>query len=307
MDRLSAMQVFATVVDKGGFSAASRALSMPLATVCRKIADLERHLGAQLLVRTTRKVTVTDSGRRFYEDVRRILDDVRDAEQQVSGEYQSPKGRLTVTAPTLFGRLLVLPIVIDFLKANSDVSLRLVLTNSVVDLLEDQVDLGIRVGALSDSSMIAVAAGSVRQIVCGTPNYLASHGRPTTPGDLRHHPCITFAMADKPVDWAFKTSSGRVQRYPVESRLILNSIEGLVVAALNECGLTQLYAYQAAHHIADGALDIVLQDHEINPVPVSLVYPQGRRVPQKLRAFVDFTLPRLSDRLSHIAAQCAGA
>ena len=185
------MRVFVAVVNARGFSAAARALSMPLATVSRKVVELEKHLGAQLLVRTTRKVTVTDSGQSYYEDVRRILDDIGEAERQVSGEYQRPKGRLTITAPTLFGRDLVLPIVIDFMKVHSDISIQLYLTNTVVDLLEDDIDLAVRIGSLSDSSMIAVEAGTVRQIVCASPGYLAQGSRPW-------HPAIWLGIGASP-------------------------------------------------------------------------------------------------------------
>jgi len=305
MDHLTAMRVFVAVVDAQGFSAASRALFMPLQTVSRKIAELERHLGAQLLVRTTRKVTVTDSGQRYYEDVRRILEDIDDAERQVSGEYSSPKGRLAVTAPTLFGRLHVLPIVIDFMKIHRDIKIQLFLTNDVVDLVEHQVDLGIRIGALPNSSMIAVEVGAVRQIVCGSPRYLSQEGRPVDPGDLVGLDCVTYPRADQSVEWMFKRPSGRVRSFPVRSSLTLNSIEGHVRTALLDGGLVQLYAYQGASHIADGKLEIVLEDYEKDPLPVHLVYPQSGRIPQKLRVFVDFALPRLREHLDLVASQCS--
>ena len=200
MDRLAAMRVFVAVVDAQGFSAASRALSMPLPTVSRKIAELENHLGAQLLVRSTRKVTVTDSGRRYYEDVRRILDDIGDAESQVSGEYQAAKGRLSITAPSLFGRLHVLPIVNDFMKIHPDINVQLILTNYVVDLLEEHINLSIRIGALSDRSMNVLQMGSVRQVVCAGPGYLSQQGRPVSPSDLAGHQCISFFKFGAPAE-----------------------------------------------------------------------------------------------------------
>lgn len=304
MDQLTAMRVFVAVVDAQGFSAASRALRMPLQTVSRKISELEKRLGAQLLVRTTRKVTVTDSGQRYYEDVRRILEDIDDAGRQVSGEFRSPKGRLSVTAPTLFGRAHVLPIVIDFMKVHRDIKIQLFLTNEVVDLLEAQIDLGVRIGALSDSSMIAAKAGCVRQVVCASPRYLAQQGRPKAPGDLARLQCVTYPRADQPAEWAFKMASGKVRRVPVRSSLTLNSIEGHVRTALLDGGLVQLYAYQASSHVADGGLEIVMERYEVDPPPVHLVYPQGRRIPLKLRAFVDFAMPRLRERLDLVASQC---
>jgi DNA-binding transcriptional LysR family regulator len=316
MDRLEAMRVFVAVVDAQGFSAASRALSMPLPTVSRKVIELEQHLGAQLLVRSTRKVTVTDSGQLYYEDARRILDEIGDAERQVSGEYQAPKGRLTVTAPTLFGRLHVLPIVIDFMNIHSDINIQLYLTNNVVGLLEEHIDLGIRIGTLPDSSIIAFKVGSIRSVVCASPGYFRQHTRPLTPRDLAVHHCVTFPSTGckskinkvghrSPAQWAFKMPSGKVQYVPVRSRLTLNSIEGNVRAAIQDAGLVNLYAYQAAPHVAEGTLEIVLERHEIDPTPVSIVYPQGRRVPRKIRAFVDFAMPRLRESLALIERQCS--
>ena len=304
MDRLDAMRVFVAVVDSKGFSAASRALSMPLATVSRKIAELESHIGAQLLIRSTCKLTVTDSGQRYYEDVRRILDEIGEAERQASGEYQHPKGHLTITAPTLFGRLHVLPAVNDFMKIHPDINIQLYLTNHVVDLLEDHINLGIRIGALSDSSLIALRVGSVRQIVCASPGYLSQQGRPLSPNDLAGHQCISFSKFGAPEEWAFKMPSGKIEHFPVQPRLLLNSIEGAVFSAREDGGLVQLYSYQAAFHVADGTLEIVLDRYEIEPPPVSIVYPQSRLVPQKMRAFVDFAMPRLRERLALVATQC---
>ncbi len=305
MDRLTSMRVFVAVVDAQGFSAASRTLSMPLPTVSRKIAELESHLGSQLLIRSTRKITVTDSGRRYYEDVRRILDDIGEAERQVSGEYQLPKGRMAITAPTLFGRLHVLPIVNDFMKIHRDINIQLMLSNHVVDLLEEHIDLAIRIGTLSDSSMIALEAGSVRQIVCASPGYLSQHGRPHSPNDLAGHQCVTFSKFGAPAEWAFKMPSSKIEHISVSTRLTLNSIQGAVDSAIRDGGPVQLYSYQAAPHVAEGALEIVLEGFEIEPPPVNIVYPQGRLVPQKLRAFVEFAMPRLRECLALIETQCS--
>ena len=305
MDRLAAMRVFVAVVEVQGFSAASRLLRIPLPTVSRKIADLERHLGAQLLIRSTRKFTVTDSGQRYYEDARRILDDIDDAERSASGEYRRPKGRLTITSPTMFGRLHVLPIVNGFMRVQPDIDVRCLLTNVVVDLLSEQINLGIRIGPLSDNSLIAIQAGSVRQIICASPGYFSRHGRPRSPDDLASHQCISFALSATPAEWSFKTPSGTVQRVRVHARLMLNSIEGIVDAARGDGGIAMMYSYQAAPHIADGALEIVMDDHEIDPLPVTIIHPQGRLVPQKVRTFIDFAMPRLRKRLAVITDQCS--
>jgi len=305
MDRLDAMRVFVAVVDAQGFSAASRALSMPLPTVSRKVAELEQHLGAQLLVRSTRKVTVTDSGQRYYEDARRILDEVGDAERQVSGEYRTPKGRLTVTAPTLFGRLHVLPIITDFMEIHREISVQLTFTNNVVDLAEEHIDLGIRIATRLDDSLIAREVGSVRQIVCASPGYIHQYDCPLSPNDLSEHHCVTFPSAGTPAQWQFRMPSGKIRSYPVRSRLTVNSIEGNVQAALQDAGLVQLYSYQAAPHVIDSTLEIVLESYEIDSTPVSIVHTRGRRAPLKIRAFVDFAVPRLRDRLTAVEMQCS--
>ncbi len=304
MDRLAAMRVFLAVAEEQGFSAASQVLGMPLPTVSRKIAELENQLGAQLLIRSTRTVTVTDSGRRYYEDVRRILEDLEDAQRQVSGEYQQPKGRLTITAPTFFGRLHVLPIVNQFLRTHRDINIQLYLSNYVVDLLEEQINVGIRIGTLTDSSIIAIEMGTLRQIVCASPGYLSQHGRPISLNDLAEHQCILSFKGGAPADWAFKMPSNRIEHIPVQARLTLNSIEGIVDAALQDGGLAQLYSYQVAPHVADGTLEIVLTRYEIDPLPVNLVYPQGKNAPQKLRAFIDFAVPRIRECLARVKTQC---
>ena len=305
MDRLAAMRVFVAVVDAQGFSAASRVLRMPLSTVSRKIAELESHVGAQLLTRSTRKVVVTDSGWRYYEDARRILDAVEDAERQVSGEYRQPKGHLVITAPTLFGRRIMLPIANSFMRIHPDITIRFQLTNAVVDLLAEHINLGIRIGRLSDSSMIATQAGAIREIVCASPDYLSRFGRPLSPSDLAGHHCITYAWSDAPKEWAFKSPAGESLRVPIQAKLTLNSVEGIVMAAVQDAGVTMVYAYQAAQHVADGRLEIVLSDYEVDLRPVNFIYPQGRLVPEKVRAFIDFAIPRLRERLEIVAAQCA--
>ncbi len=305
MDRLGAMRVFVAVVDAKGFSAASRGLRMPLSTVSRKIAELESHIGAQLLARSTRKIIVTDSGRHYYEDARRILDTIEDAERQVSGEYQQPKGHLTITAPTLFGRRILLPIANSFMRIHPDITIRFQLTNAVVDLLAEHLNLGIRIGPLADSSMITTQAGTIREIVCASPSYLSQYGRPLSPGELAGHQCVTYARSDVPKEWVFKSAEDGIQRVPIKAKLALDSVEGIVLAAVQDAGVAMMYSYQAAHHIAAGRLEIVLSNYEVDPLPVSFIYPQERLVPQKVRAFIDFAVPRLRERLDVIAAQCS--
>ena len=191
------------------------------------------------------------------------------------------------------------------MKIHHDISIQLILTNHVVDFLEEHIDLGIRIGTLSDSSMVAFQAGSVRQIVCASPGYLAQHGRPLSPNDLAGHQCITFSKIGAPAEWAFKMPSRKIQHFPVPTRLTLNSIQGTVDSAIRDGGLVHLYSYQAAPHVAEGTLEIVLDGYEIEPPPVNIVYPQGRLVPQKVKTFVDYSMPGLRERLTLIETQCS--
>ena len=196
MDRLDAMTVFLAVVDDGSLSAAGRRLGMPLATVSRKLAELEGHLGARLINRSTRRLELTDPGRAYEQACRRILDDVDGAERAVAGEYDTPRGELAITAPIVFGRLHVLPVVNEFLRANAEVDVRLALGDRVAHLLDEHVDVAVRIGVLPDSRLNAVPLGTLRSVVCASPAYLKAHGTPRTPADLDPHRCITF---DSPV------------------------------------------------------------------------------------------------------------
>lgn len=297
------MRVFVAVVDAGGFSAASRSLGMPLPTVCRKIAELENHLGAQLLTRSTRRVSITDGGQSYYEDVRHVLDNIRDAECQVSGEYQKPKGRLAVTAPTLFGRLHVLPIVNQFMQAHGEINVELLLSNHVMDLLEERISLGVRIGQLTESSMIAIQVGSVRAITCASPAYLDQYGHPGSPKDLDNHQCILFSKRGASIGWGFKVQNNEIHFVPDNVRLTVNSIQGVVDSAAQGMGVSQMYSYQVASHIVDGSLQVVLDQYEVEPRPVNLIYPHGTFTPQKVRAFIDFAVPLLRERLALVDKQ----
>jgi DNA-binding transcriptional LysR family regulator len=293
MDRLEAMSILVTAVDVGSLSAAARRLRTPLATVSRKISDLEAHLGTRLLNRTSRKLTLTDAGRSYVEACRRILEDVTEAERTAAGEYSAPKGDLTITAPTVFGRLHVLPVVTAFLKSHADIDVRLVLADRIVNLLEDHIDLAIRIGPLSDSGLLAARVGAIRQLVCASPAYFAARGVPERPADLGAHDCITSGGLMSPDVWRFPAGRSTAS-VPVHSRLVVNSAEAAVEAAIAGLGVTRVLSYQAVGAVRTGTLAIVLQDFEPAPWPVSLVYPaSGRLLPLKLRAFLDFASPRL--------------
>ena len=300
MDRLDAMSILREVVDAGSLSAAGRRLGVPLATVSRKLSDLERHLGTRLLNRSTRQLTLTDAGREFIISCRRILDDVAEAERTAAGEYSAPKGELNLSAPIVFGRLHVLPVAMAFLKTYPDIDIRLMLSDRVVDLQEDRVDVAIRIGELPDSSMVAIRVGTIRRVLCGSPAYFAAHGTPQHPDDLASCDCITFSGLMSSESWIFKSGKSDIP-VQIRSRLVVNTAEAAIDAAVAGIGLTRVLSYQVAKAVEAGTLATVLREFEASPSPVSLVHASQPLLPQKLRAFLDFAAPRLKASLSKAA------
>jgi DNA-binding transcriptional LysR family regulator len=296
MDRLEAMSIVVAAVDAGSLSAAGRRLGIPLATVSRKVSELEAHLKTRLFNRSTRKLELTATGQSYVEACRSILEDVGKAERDAAGEYSAPKGELTLTAPIVFGRLHVLPVVLGFLETYPDVDVRLVLVDRWINLLEDHVDLAVRIGELPDSSLVATRIGAIRSRLCASPAYLATRGTPKTLGDLGAHDCITFEGLSSPHTWLFATAKAETSVL-VHSRLAVNTAEAAIDAALAGVGITRVLSYQIADAVAAGTLAIVLEKFEPAPSPVNLVYAGQARLPVKLRAFVDFAAPRLKARL----------
>ena len=298
MDRLDAMSIFAAVVEAGSFSAASRRLGVPLPSVSRKVAELEAHLNARLLIRTTRKLTLTDAGAAYLAASRNILEQVAEAERAASGEYLTPRGDLAIAAPIVFGRLHVLPAVTAFLAAFPDIDVQLVLADRNADLIGDQIDVAVRIGSLHDSSMMALRVGAVRQVVCASPEFLAARGAPKAPGDLAALPCVTFA-ATATTCWSF-ASKGRAMSVPVRSRLVVNTAEAAIDAAIAGVGIVRVLSYQVESAIHERRLKIVLADAEPPPLPVHLIYPAQSHTPLKLRRFLEFAAPRLKKALADI-------
>jgi DNA-binding transcriptional LysR family regulator len=297
MDRLEAMTVFIAAVETGSLSAAGRKLGMPLATVSRKVSELEAHIKARLLIRSTRKLSLTDAGQTYLSACRRILEEVGEAERIATGEYQAPKGELIVTAPIVFGRLHVVPVISEFLKGYPDVDIRLVLGDRMLNLSEDHIDAAVRVGELPDSSLVATRIGLIRQVVCASPGYLSARGTPGTPEELARHDCITFSGLMPTDAWTFQRSRSELA-VPIRPRLAVNTAEAAIDAAVAGVGLTRVFSYQVEGAIRDGRLAPVLQKFEPAPVPVSLVHLGRGLQPLKLQAFLDFAMPRLKDRLA---------
>lgn len=290
------MALLVAVVDAGSFSAAARQLKTPLATVSRKVGELESHLKTRLLNRSTRQLALTEAGQSYVAACRRILDEVGEAERAASGEYAVPKGELVITAPLVFGRQHVLPVLADFLKAYPNIDVRMVLTDRVMHLLEENVDVAVRIGELPDSRFIATRIGTTRRVVCASPVYFADHGMPMSPQELTAHACISLEQIASRQIWTFMTGKSAVE-VPVHSRLAVSIAEAAIDAAAAGVGLTRVLSYQIADAVRAGVLKTALEAFEPEPWPISLVHAGQGILPLKLRAFLDFAGPRLKTRL----------
>lgn len=300
MDRLEAMSILLRVAEKGSFSAAGRELRMPLATVSRKINEFEARLGTKLLVRTTRKVALTDAGIAYAAAAKRILEEVDEAERVAVGEFHSPRGELTLTAPVFFGRLHAVPVVADFLAAFADIDVRLLLSDRNLHLVDDHIDIAMRIGALADSSMVATRIGSMRTVVCASPKLLAALGTPKAPGDLAGMPCINFDFLSPASMWAFRPKNAPVTDVDVKPRLSVSTVEAAVSAAIEGVGFARVLHYQCADAVRDASLRIVLPDFEPEPLPVHLLHAGRQTLPSKARVFLDFATDRLRQRLREV-------
>jgi DNA-binding transcriptional LysR family regulator len=292
MDRFDSMATLIAAVDGGSLSAASRALGMPLATVSRKVSELEAHLRTQLVVRTSRRLALTEAGRAYVAASRRILDEIDDAERAASGEFRAPRGHLTITAPIVFGRLHVEPVVLQFLRAYPDITARLVLADHVVNLVEEHIDVAVRVGHLADSSTVATRLGTVTWVTCASPDYLEARGTPDTPEALAGHDCVMFEGLYSTNLWAFGRGQQAVA-VPVRPRFSVNTADAAIAASIASAGITRVLSYQVSSAVAAGALRLILRPFEPEPLPVHLVYGGQSLLPLKLRAFLDFAAPRL--------------
>ncbi len=297
MDRLEAMSILIAVSETGSISAAARRLKSPVATVSRKIAELESRLKAELFQRTSRQMTLTAAGRSYVAACRRIIEQVDDAEKEVYGEYRIPKGELAVTAPWGLGHTHLLPLTVELLEAYPDISLRLMLTDSIINPIEKNIDISIRVGTLPDSNMIVTRIGSIRIVVCASPSYLEAHGQPRQLSDLGKHDCITIDDHAIPSAWRF-VRGDRTKVAPIRSRLCVNTSEAAVLAAIDGAGLTRVMSYKMDAAKRDGKLAIVLEEFEPEPLPVHIIYAPRKPVPLKLRAFLNWVTPRLKARLA---------
>ena len=286
MDRFSAMKAFVAVADARGFAPAAQRLGVSPSVVTRLVARLENQLGIRLLQRTTRSVTLTDAGTRYLERARRILSDLEEAEESASAERARPTGRLVVSAPAMFGRLHVSPLMCRYLNQNPDVIGDLTLSDRVVNLIDDGIDLAVRIGHLADSSLIARTAGSTRRVLVASPSYLDRRGAPATPLELARHQTIQFRPLASVTEWSF-SEGGRELRVPLASDYSTNSADAALWHAEHDGGLTFALSYQVVDAVQTGRLSIVLEAFEPAPLPIHFVYPSSRLLSAKVRTFVE--------------------
>jgi DNA-binding transcriptional LysR family regulator len=301
MDRFEAMGILLAAIDTGSLSAASRKLRIPLATVSRRVSELEAHLNVQLVVRGTRALTLTEAGRGYVASCRRVLEEVAEIERTTSGEYQAPQGELVISVPPVMGRIHVMPVIVEFLAAFPQIRMRVQLTDRLVNLLDERVDLVLRLGEQPSSSLISTRVGLHRQVLCASPAYLKKHGTPRKPEDLLSHDCVSFEGYAVGSNWEFH-SRGRTLKIEVPSRLVVSSVEAAVVAAAEGAGIARVVSYQIEEPVQSGRLVKLLEAFEPHPAPVNLMYAAQRQIPLKLRALIDFLVPKLRERLGHANA-----
>ena len=300
MDRFDAIRTLLAAVDGGSLSAASRKLGVPLPTVSRQVSELEARLRTQLVIRTNRKLLLTDAGSAFVAAGRRVLEELEEAERAAAGEYRIPRGDLLVTAPIMFGKLHVTPVVLAFLAAYPEVNVRVVLFDHVIDLVENHVDVAVRIGHLPDSGLVAARIGEIHWVICASPAYLSTRGTPVAPDDLAQHDCIGFEGLQMVRTWPFGRGTN-AKTVAIRPRFAANTADAIIEAAIAGIGIARLTSYQAAGAIRDGRLVSLLRGYGPEPLPVHLVHTGPPLVPLKMRAFLDFAGPRLKAGLADIA------
>lgn len=287
------MRVFVMALDEGSLAGAARRLRRSAASVTRAIAFLEDHVGTPLLHRTTRSIRLSEAGERYLAACRRILSDLEEADLLAAGEAAAPRGLLTVTGPLVSGARILRPIVDAYLAAYPAVTARLLTLDRKLNLVEEGIDVALRIGHLPDSSLVAVKVGDVRQVICASPAYIKAHPPIRRPRDLSAHSCIAMTVFGEE-SWGFGAKGRSAEELvPITPRLIVNTVEAAVGSAVDGCGLTRAFSYQVAEEVRAGKLRIVLPDEELPVMPAHVITPQGRLSVPKVRAFVDFAVPRL--------------
>jgi len=292
MDKLRAMETFVHIVDTGSLTAAADALHSSLPSVVRTLAALEAELDVRLLNRTTRRIALTDEGREYVERCRRVLSEVDDAEAALTARRRNPRGRLRLTAPVMFGRMHVAPLVTDFVTRHPALQVDLSLLDRVVDLVEEGIDAAVRIGRLPDSSLVAVTVGQTQRVICASPAYLKRFGTPMTVADLAAHRCVSFTGLAPGGEWLVG-EGGRAQHVPVTVVLSSNQIDAVLDACTRGVGIGQFLRYQVQALLDSGRLRLLLPAAGDEPLPIHVIYPHARLLSSNVRAFIDFAAPRL--------------
>jgi DNA-binding transcriptional LysR family regulator len=292
MDKLHLIKIFVAIVDTNGFAGAARKLGLSPPAVTRAINDLEAQLGVRLLMRSTRIVRVTEAGARYAEDCRRILHDLAEADESVIGTHAAPRGKLNLTAPVLFGGIHLTPIVTDYLTRYPETKVSCLFVDRVVNMMEEGIDIALRIGALPDSSLQAIRVGQVRRVICAAPSYLARYGTPTSADDLQAHAIISSAGVAASPEWRVE-ENGKPRTIKLEPRMQTSTNDSALAAAVSGFGITRLMSYQIAQQLQEGTLQIILPELEQAPLPVHLVHHEGRQGSQRVRAFLDLAIEAL--------------
>ncbi len=292
MDRLLTMSVFVSVAEEGGFARAARRLKMSPPSVTRAVSDLEARLGARLLYRTTRSVQLTEAGARYLADCRRIIAEIQEADRFAAGLHAEPRGTVTVSASVLFGRMVVAPILLDLLDRYPKISVSAVFADRVVNLMEEPVDIAVRIAELPDSSLSANRVGSVRRVLCAAPDYLDRRGRPRRPRDLADHETIDFVNMTPGGDWDFQ-AAGKSERFRPRARFLVNNADAAIAAAESGRGITRVLSYMIAPQLRAGRLEILLEGFEPPAVPIHVLHKEPGQTSARVRAVVDHIVQRL--------------
>ena len=294
MDRFHQMSVYVAVAEEESFAAGARRLGLSPPAVTRAVAALEESLGVKLLNRTTRYVRPTDAGQRYLDDARQILAKLQEADEGAAGINAAPRGHLTMTAPVLFGKIFVMPHIVEYMQYNPQVEISALLLDRVVNMMEEGVEVGVRIGALPDSSMRAVRVGQVKRVLCASPDYLAKHGIPQRPEDLHQHQIVAASGVTPSIEWKFGEGEGTANASTstntirIKPRLTVTTNDAAIMAVKHGAGITRLLSYQVAHHLQSGVLKTVLSEYESAPLPIHIIHREGRDGSAKIRSFVDF-------------------
>ncbi|MDH2382782.1 LysR family transcriptional regulator [Bradyrhizobium sp. CER78] len=288
MDQLAAMAAFVRAVETGSLSAAARSLPSSLTSVSRQISALEQHFGTRLLLRTTRQLAPTDDGRILYERAKSILGEVKEIEAALARDPHQPSGRIRLSSPSLVGRLVIAPMLVEFLRRYPAISVDLLLIDRTVDMVEEDIHLAVRIGRLRDSQLVTRKLTDLQMIVCAAPDYLARRGEPQTPHDLADHDCLVFSDSPGSAAWRFADGSKTGRKFRISGRLWMNSLDALVAAARDGAGIVRVPSWQVQSDLASGRLRRLLLDHEPAPTPLHLMLQPSRLASPKIRAFVDY-------------------